>query len=211
MSNKNPSIGVIDHNYANIHSVVKALDYLKVKHKIIKKADDINNVEAIILPGVGSFDAAMESLNNNGFTNEIKEASKKNLPIMGVCLGMQLLFEKSDEGSLAGIGIVKGEVIKINVDNTNLKIPHMGWNKTTKCHGNTLMDGIENDTYFYYVHGYKCIPHDESIMTSFTTYSQKICSSIEVNSIFGTQFHPEKSGMEGINVYKNFISKLKEL
>ncbi len=211
MSNKNPLIGIIDHNYANIHSVVKALVYLKVNHKIIKKPQDMNNIEAIILPGVGSHDAAMESLNNNGFANEIKTASKKNIPIMGVCLGMQLLFEKSEEGSLPGLGIVKGEVIKINVGNTGLKIPHMGWNKTTKCQGNTLMDGIENNTYFYYVHGYKCIPFDKSVMTSFTTYSQEICSSIEVKSIFGTQFHPEKSGIEGINVYKNFINKLKKI
>ena len=171
-------IAIIEYNTGNVSAISNMLSKINEKSVITSDPKIIEDSEIIILPGVGSFDAAMESLNNNGFTNEIKEASKKNLPIMGVCLGMQLLFEKSDEGSMAGIGIVKGEVIKINVDNTNLKIPHMGWNKTTKCHGNTLMDGIENDTYFYYVHGYKCIPHDESIMTSFTTYSQKICSSI---------------------------------
>ena len=205
---KDPKVGIVDHNYANIHSVKKALDFLGCKSLIIHDPKELEFLDGIVLPGVGAFDSAMKRLNEVGFTEKIKEIAKRGIPIIGVCMGMQLLFKKSQEGSLEGLGLIDGEVTKIDVGLEKLKIPHIGWNKTHKNRKSVLMENVNDREYFYYVHGFKCEPTDKSIISSHTVYGEEICSSIETENIYATQFHPEKSGIKGLEIYKNFINGL---
>tara|TARA_B100001029_G_scaffold179846_1_gene191577 strand:+ start:618 stop:1253 length:636 start_codon:yes stop_codon:yes gene_type:complete len=204
----NPKIGIINHNFANLHSVKKALDYLNCSNKIINKPDDISHeIDAIILPGVGAFDAAIGSLQKSNFIKPIKDAVNLGTPILGVCLGMQLLFTNSEEGKLKGLDLIKGKVTEIKKKNKDMKIPHMGWNSITIKSNSTLFNNIKGKEYFYFVHSYKCEPEDKSIITTSVSYGDEICSSIEYENIFATQFHPEKSGEIGLEIYKNFILK----
>ena len=205
---KNSLIGIIDHRFANLHSVKKALDYLECPNTIINNPDKLTKVDALILPGVGAFDAAMSTLNNSGFVEPIKATVSNGIPLLGVCLGMQLLFSESEEGNLPGFDLIKGKVTEIKKVNEEMKIPHMGWNSVTLKTKSILFNNIIDEEYFYFVHGYKCEPSDKSVVTSITNYGEEICSSIENNSIFATQFHPEKSGKNGLEVYKNFILKV---
>ncbi len=206
-----PKIGIINHNFANLHSVKKALDYLNCSNKIIDKPNDLSNeIDAIILPGVGAFDAAIDSLQKSNFINPIKDAANLGTPILGVCLGMQLLFTDSEEGKLKGLDLIRGKVTEIKKKNKDMKIPHMGWNSITIKTNSTLFNDIKAGEYFYFVHGYKCEPTDKSIITTTVSYGDEICSSIEYKNIFATQFHPEKSGEIGLEIYKNFISKVSE-
>ena len=207
----NPKIGIINHNFANLHSVKKALDYLNCPNIIINKPNELSGeVDGIILPGVGAFDAAMNSLQISNFINPIKDIVGLGVPILGVCLGMQLLFTKSEEGILEGLNLIEGEVTEIKKVRKDMKIPHMGWNSIEIKSNSVLFNNIKSGEYFYFVHGYKCEPKDESIVSTEVTYGDVICSSIEKDSIFATQFHPEKSGEIGLEIYKNFISKVSE-
>ena len=206
-----PKIGIINHNFANLHSVKKALDYLNCSNKIIDNPNDLSNeIDAIILPGVGAFDAAIDSLKKSNFISPIKDAANLGTPILGVCLGMQLLFTDSEEGKLKGLDLIRGKVTEIKKKNKDMKIPHMGWNSITIKTSSTLFNNIKSGEYFYFVHGYKCEPEDKSIVTTSVIYGDEICSSIEYKNIFATQFHPEKSGEIGLEIYKNFISKVSE-
>ena len=200
-------LGIVNHRYANIHSVRKALEYLNCNYIEINNSSDFKDVNAVILPGVGAFDAAMQVLNDSGMTESLLEINKKNIPILGICLGMQLLFERSEEGTEKGLGLIEGKVEKI-IQLNDLKIPHMGWNETYLSKKNNLFKGIKNKTFFYYVHSYECKPKDKEIVSSYSFYGNEICSSIEYKNIFATQFHPEKSGENGIKIYKNFIEHI---
>ena len=207
MSTDNLIIGIVNHRYANIHSVKKALNFINCKHIELNKPSDFSKVDAIILPGVGAFDAAMQVLNRSGMTESLKNANHKQTPIFGICLGMQLLFEKSEEGSEKGLGLIEGNVKKI-IQIDDIKIPHMGWNKTYYQNKNNIFKNIKNESFFYYVHSYECIPSNKSVISSYANYGNKICSSVENENIIATQFHPEKSGNNGIKLYKNFIERL---
>lgn len=200
-------LGIINHRYANIHSVKKALEYLNCNYIEVNNTSDFRKVNAVILPGVGAFDAAMKVLNDSGMAESLLEINQKNIPILGVCLGMQLLFERSEEGLEEGLGIIEGKVEKI-MQFDELKIPHMGWNETYLIKKDILFKGIENKTFFYYVHSYECKPKNKELISSYSFYGNKICSSIEYENIFATQFHPEKSGENGIKIYKNFIEQI---
>ena len=207
----NPKIGIINHNFANLHSVKKALDYLNCPNKIINNPNDISKeIDGVILPGVGAFDAAIDSLQKSKFIEPIKYIVSTGTPILGVCLGMQLLFTNSEEGELKGLDLIKGNVTEIIKKDKDMKIPHMGWNSIKIKSNSILFTNIKVEEYFYFVHGYKCEPKDKSIITSSVTYGDEICSSIEYENIFATQFHPEKSGEIGLEIYKNFISRVLE-
>ena len=207
MSNETLTLGIINHRYANIHSVKKALKYVDCNYIELNYPSEFNKVSAIILPGVGAFDAAMQVLNNTGMSDALLEANNRKTPIFGICLGMQLLFNRSEEGNEDGLGLIDGEVKKIKQIN-DLKIPHMGWNETYFPKKTSNFKNIKNKSFFYYVHSYECVPSSENVITSYTYYGNKICSSIEYKNIFATQFHPEKSGNDGIKIYKNFIRNL---
>jgi len=200
-------LGIVNHRYANIHSVKKALNYINCNHIELNNPSDFNNIDAIILPGVGAFDAAMQVLKKSGMAKSLIKANLNKTPIFGICLGMQLLFEESEEGSEKGLGLIKGSVKKI-IQIDDIKIPHMGWNETYYQNKSNIFTKIKNKSFFYYVHSYECVPLNKDVITSYTNYGNKICSSIENENIIATQFHPEKSGSNGIKIYKNFIDGL---
>ena len=207
MKTDNLILGIVNHRYANIHSVKKALNYINCNHIELNNPSDFNDIDAIILPGVGAFDAAMQVLKNSGMANSLIKANLNKTPIFGICLGMQLLFEKSEEGSEKGLGLIEGSVKKI-IQIDDIKIPHMGWNETYYQNKSNIFKKIKNKSFFYYVHSYECVPLNKDVITSYTNYGNKICSSIENENIIATQFHPEKSGSNGIKIYKNFIDGL---
>ena len=207
MKTDNLILGIVNHRYANIHSVKKALNYINCNHIELNNPSDFNDIDAIILPGVGAFDAAMQVLNNSGMAKSLIKANLNKTPIFGICLGMQLLFEESEEGSEKGLGLIKGSVKKI-IQIDDIKIPHMGWNETYYQNKSNIFTKIKNKSFFYYVHSYECVPLNKDVITSYTNYGNKICSSIENENIIATQFHPEKSGSNGIKIYKNFIDGL---
>ena len=207
MKTDNLILGIVNHRYANIHSVKQSLNYINCNHIELNNPSDFNGIDAIILPGVGAFDAAMQVLNNSGMAKSLIKANLNKTPIFGICLGMQLLFEESEEGSEKGLGLIKGSVKKI-IQIDDIKIPHMGWNETYYQNKSNIFTKIKNKSFFYYVHSYECVPLNKDVITSYTNYGNKICSSIENENIIATQFHPEKSGSNGIKIYKNFIDGL---
>ena len=207
MKTDNLILGIVNHRYANIHSVKKALNYINCNHIELNNPSDFNDIDAIILPGVGAFDAAMQVLKKSGMAKSLIKANLNKTPIFGICLGMQLLFEESEEGSEKGLGLIKGSVKKI-IQIDDIKIPHMGWNETYYQNKSNIFTKIKNKSFFYYVHSYECVPLNKDVITSYTNYGNKICSSIENENIIATQFHPEKSGSNGIKIYKNFIDGL---
>lgn len=197
---------IIDYGAGNIKSVEKALLSLGQEVVITDDADTILNAERIILPGVGAFGNAMAQLEKTGLDEVIREAVRRKIPFLGICLGLQLLFEKSDEAlGVKGLGVLKGEVKKIPAKK-GLKIPHMGWNSLDIKPQARLFDGIANNSYVYFVHSYYLKAEDENIVAASTEYSTHIHASVESGNIFACQFHPEKSSDVGLRILKNFAS-----
>ena len=196
-------IAVIDYGAGNIFSVKNALDYLGCENKLTKSADDIKNADGIILPGVGAFPHAMKMLNESGLVNTIKEEAKKK-PFLGICLGMQLLFEKSYEfEECAGLGLIGGYVDKI--PDEGLVIPHMGWNRLEVNHECSLFEGLSENEYVYFVHSYKAFCGEENLY-AYCEYGSKVPAVVsDGKTVFGAQFHPEKSGETGLKMLKNFV------
>ena len=166
------------------------------------------NAEQVILEKYSKeIKEEMENLIEQDLDDPIKKLTLSGTPLLGICLGMQLLMENSEEGSLNGIGLVNGTAKIIESTEKEIKIPHMGWNNIEINNNNSrILNGIKDNDYFYFVHSYKCIPTNYSEMTAFTKYGQDICAVIEKNNIFATQFHPEKSGKIGLKIYQNFLS-----
>ncbi|MDE7288743.1 MAG: imidazole glycerol phosphate synthase subunit HisH, partial [Oscillospiraceae bacterium] len=197
-------IAVIDYGAGNIFSVKNALDYLGCENKLTKYADDIKNADGIILPGVGAFPWAMKMLNESGLVDTIKTEAKKK-PFLGICLGMQLLFEKSYEfEECAGLGLIKGYVDKI--PETDLIIPHMGWNKLEiRMPDCELFRQLSEDEYVYFVHSYKAFCDDKNLY-AYCEYGSRVPALVsDGNTVFGAQFHPEKSGETGLKILRNFF------
>ena len=197
-------IAIIDYGIGNITSIQNSLNKIDVKNKIIQTPVELDNFTHIILPGVGSFKAAMTAIINKGWSNKIKEdvVSKKK-PILGICLGMQLLFEKGYEnGETEGLGLLKGEVVKINEENK--KIPHLGWNNLEDSNQNSLLTNLNNSPDFYFAHSYHVLPINKNIIKSYVIYGNKIVAVVAENNIYGTQFHPEKSQDNGMTLLLNF-------
>lgn len=197
-------ISIIDYDAGNLKSVEKALNYLGEKTVITRDRNVILNSDKVILPGVGSFGDAMNNLRNYGLIDVIHEAVDAGKPFLGICLGLQLLFERSDESPEAeGLGILKGEILRIP-EKEGLKIPHMGWNSIDIKKNAKLFNGIENNSYVYFVHSYYLKASDESIVAASTEYSVHIHASVEKDNVFACQFHPEKSSDTGLKILKNF-------
>jgi imidazole glycerol phosphate synthase glutamine amidotransferase subunit len=198
-------IGIIKYRAGNIFSVMACIKKIGKDCYFIEEGKDIEKAEYIILPGVGNFAKGIEFLNKNGLTEKIKEKLKEGIPFLGICLGLQLLFEFSEEGNKRGMNILKGKVIKFK--NINLKIPHMGWNKLEILKGNRLLYGISENSYFYFAHSYYVLPEENDIIYGKTEYGIKFPSLIIKKNIVGVQFHPEKSGEKGLKFIKNFLEK----
>lgn len=200
-------IAVIDYGAGNIFSVKNALDYLGFESVLTGKKEDIETADAIILPGVGAYPAAMKMLQKSGLIDTIKTQAYKK-PFLGICLGMQLLFEKGYEfKECDGLRLIPGSVKKMEEE--NLIIPHMGWNKLEILNECPLVSGLSKDSFVYFVHSYKAECADENIC-AYSTYGGKVPALVfNGNTIFGAQFHPEKSGETGLKILRNFGGLIK--
>ncbi len=197
-------IAIIDYDAGNLKSVEKALMHLGQEAVITRNKEELLNADKVILPGVGSFGDAMGKLNSYGLVDTIKEVVALRKPFIGICLGMQLLFNGSEEAEgCKGLGIFDGEILRIPKCG-DLKIPHMGWNSLDIRPGTRLYKGIENNSYVYFVHSYYLKAKNEEEIAATTEYCTLIHASVEKDNIFGCQFHPEKSGEVGLKILKNF-------
>ena len=196
-------ISIIDYGLGNLKSVHKALNSLGFTSKITSSIKDINNCNGIIFPGVGSFGDCMKELDKRGLINSLKKSISSGKPFMGICLGLQILFERSEESpNVEGLSILKGEISKIKFDN-DLKVPHMGWNKINIIKDSSILQGINSDAWMYFVHSFK-FNNDFKITDSVSSYGEIFSASINKDNIFATQFHPEKSSEIGLTILKNF-------
>lgn len=198
-------IAIIDYDAGNIKSVEKALQKLGAEVVITKDADTILHADKVILPGVGAFGDAMANLKKYGLDEVIHQVVDKGTPFFGICLGLQLLFERSDETpGVEGLGILKGEILRIP-EKDDLKIPHMGWNSLHLQNGGRLFKGLSENAYVYFVHSYYLKAEEEEIVKATTDYSVNIHASVEKGNVFACQFHPEKSSEVGLKILKNFV------
>ena len=197
-------IAIIDYDAGNIKSVEKALKTLGQEVIVTRDADIILKADKVILPGVGAFGDAMGKLHDYGHVDVIYKVVEKNTPFLGICLGLQLMFESSEETpGVEGLGILKGKIVKIP-ENGDLKIPHMGWNSLHFQNNGRLFANLPQDSYVYFVHSYYLQADDESIVKATTDYSTCIHASVEKDNVFACQFHPEKSSDVGLTILKNF-------
>lgn len=198
-------VAIIDYDAGNIKSVEKAMQFLGQEVTVTRDRETILNADKVILPGVGAFGDAMGKLRQYGLDEVIHEVAEKEIPLLGICLGLQLLFERSDETpGVEGLGVLKGEILRIP-EKEGLKIPHMGWNSLRYPHQGRLFRGIPEDSYVYFVHSYYLKAEDENIVTATTEYSTLIHASVEQGNVFACQFHPEKSSDVGLQILKNFV------
>lgn len=198
-------IAVIDYETGNLGSVSKALESLGAKVKVTQKSSDLKKADKIVLPGVGAFKDAMSALGNLGLIEPLKDAIAAKKPYLGICLGLELLFDESEEGgSSGGMGILKGDVIKFR--DPLLKVPHIGWNQLNKKRADCpLFKGINDDAFFYFVHSYYVRPRDKEIIAAVTDYGCDFTSMVWKDNIYAVQYHPEKSQQAGLKFLENFI------
>lgn len=199
-------VAIIDYDAGNIRSVEKAIQFLGGKAAITRDKGQILNSSHVILPGVGAFGDAMEKIRQYGLEETIHQVVEKEIPFLGICLGQQIMFEKSEEApGVKGLGLLEGEIVKIPKKD-GLKIPHMGWNNLSIKKGTKLFAGVPDDSYVYFVHSYYLKASDPDIVAASTEYSEIIHASVEKGNVFACQFHPEKSSTVGLQILKNFIS-----
>jgi len=205
-------IVIIDYGMGNLSSVKNALNFLGLESKISSDEDDIRNAKGLILPGVGAFPDAMETIERLSLDKIIKEEVAKNKPLLGICLGMQLLFENGFEGlERKGLGLLKGSIVKMKDDKkNNIKIPHIGWNNLIYNKKDELFNYIEEGKFVYYVHSYFVQGYNDDDLVAYSEYGEnKIPGVVRCKNVMGAQFHPEKSGTVGLNILKNFGELIK--
>ena len=198
-------VAIIEYDAGNLRSVEKALEALGAETVVTRDPEVIAGSSRVILPGVGSFGDAMERLNQYGLPDVIRRTVSGNKPFLGICLGLQLLFEESEESpGVPGLGILKGKILKIP-QTEGLKIPHMGWNSLNLKPDSRLFAGIRDQEYVYFVHSYYLKAQEESQVAATTWYGTEIHAAVEAGNVFACQFHPEKSGDTGLRILKNFL------
>ena len=195
---------IIDYGMGNLKSVYNALKKLECECKISSDIEEIRKADKLILPGVGAFKDCMDNLNKAGLPDVIREEVSKGKPLLGICLGMQVLFEKGFEGDeCEGLGLLQGEVRLM--EDPNVKIPHIGWNNLEKNREDNLLNGLNDKPFVYYVHSYRATGYRDEDLVGFSTYgSLKIPGLVRRKNVIGAQFHPEKSGEIGLQILKNF-------
>lgn len=199
-------IAIIDYDAGNIKSVEKAFQYLGEKTIVSRDKDEILAADKVVLPGVGAFGDAMKKLRDYNLVSTIYDVVDKKTPFLGICLGLQLLFESSDETpDVSGLGILSGEILRIP-DKPGFKIPHIGWNSLELSNHGRLFQNIDEQSYVYFVHSYYLKAKEESIVKASTEYVTHIHASVERDNVFACQFHPEKSGDVGLKILSNFAN-----
>lgn len=211
-------IAVVDYGMGNLRSVSKALEHVSPSKTIVVTGnpDEIAQAVRVVFPGQGAMPDCIRELDARGLRDVVVAASR-NKPFLGICIGLQMLFEHSEEGNAAGLGVFKGNVKRfvpeamVGHDGEKLKVPHMGWNQVYQVHGasdkpHPLWNGIENGARFYYVHSYYVQPDDESIVAGYSQYPNKFTCAIASNNLFAVQFHPEKSANAGLQLLSNFVN-----
>lgn len=200
-------IAVVDYDAGNIKSVEKALQYIGEKPLITRDLSEIARAEKIIVPGVGAFGDAMNKMNRYGLTDVLRKTAKEGTPILGICLGLQLFFEKSEEdsGRAEGLHLLPGEIVRFP-DVDGFKIPHMGWNSISINPESQLFRGIPNHSYVYFVHSYYLKAKNKQDVAAVTDYIVEVHAAVEHENVFATQFHPEKSGEIGLQILNNFVT-----
>lgn len=197
-------ITVIDYDAGNLKSVEKALQSLGEDVLVTRDRQELLSADKVILPGVGNFGDAMEKLEGFGLVNVIQDVIRQGKPFLGICLGLQLLFERSEEApGVKGLGILKGEILRIP-DGDGLKVPHIGWNSLKLQNQGRLFVGLEEEPYVYFVHSYYLKAADPQIVKAVTEYGVPIDASVEQGNVYACQFHPEKSSRTGLAILKNF-------
>ena len=199
-------IAILDYGAGNLRSVQLAFERLSAPTFVTRSAEEAMAADGLILPGVGAFADAMTALKNSGLLPALEYARDNGQPLLGICLGMQALFDGSEEGEgVPGLGFVPGYVRRLP-DADGLKIPHMGWNDIRAEKDSPLLSGLPDEPYVYFVHSYACFADDAEDVLTTTEYGVRFCSSVQRGHIFGTQFHPEKSGKVGEQILKNFLN-----
>ena len=197
-------IAILDYDAGNIRSVEKAFQYLGEETVLSRDRDEILSADKVVLPGVGAFGDAMNKLKDYNLVNTIYDVVDKKIPFLGICLGLQLLFESSDETpGVSGLGILPGNILRIP-NKPGYKIPHIGWNSLELTNNGRLFDGVAENAYVYFVHSYYLKARDEEMVKASTEYVTHIHASVEKDNVFACQFHPEKSGDVGLKILSNF-------
>ena len=200
-------IAIVDYGAGNLMSVHNSLDFLGYENKIAASPEVIEQAAGVILPGVGAFPDAMDALHASGLTDAVLEAAKKK-PFLGICLGMQMLFEESDEvRPCKGLGLLPGRIERIR---TSLKLPQIGWNALDILRPNAMTEGVQQGDYVYFVHSFMAVPAEEGDLAAVTDYGARVPAMVARGNLFGCQFHPEKSGKVGLKMLQNF-AKLMEV
>lgn len=208
------NIVIVDYSLGNMFSVQQAFAYFGIDAPLTRDKNQIDNADAIVLPGVGAFAEAMKNLQEMDLVNTIKSSIDKGKPFLGICLGMQLLFSKSEEfGSTEGFGIIPGQIKKFNFTDKKVRVPQMAWNNIQQPSSNkwknTALETVKDNEFMYFVHSYYAVPEDTNHVLCETSYEGlKYCSAVIKDNILATQFHPEKSATEGLKIYKNWIEKI---
>jgi glutamine amidotransferase len=203
---------IIDYGMGNLQSVKNALDFLGLESKISSDKEEMRKAKALILPGVGAFPDAMDTIERLSLDKSIKEEVAKNKPLLGICLGMQLLFENGFEGiERKGLGLLKGNIVKLKDDKkNNIKSPHIGWNDLIYNKKDELFNSIEEGEFVYYVHSYFAQGYNEEDLVAYSEYGENtIPGVVRYNNVMGAQFHPEKSGTVGLTILRNFGELIK--
>lgn len=195
-------ITIIDYGLGNLASVANALEKIEIPYEISSDPVVIKNAEALILPGDGAAGQAMKNLKKNDLDVAIQQALKKGTPFLGICIGMQILLSSSEENDTKCLNIISGKVKKIQTDQ---KIPQIGWNEISITnYKSRIMKNVKNNTYFYFINSFVCVPEEKNVIAGVTEYGETFCSVFEKENVFGVQFHPEKSGEAGLTMLKNF-------
>ena len=198
-------VAIVDYEAGNLRSVQKAIEACGSIAKITTDVEDINSCDGIILPGQGASDSAMSKLNELGLSETIKKQINKGKPFLGICLGLQLLFDSSEEGDLPGLGLIQGRIKKFSKDS---KVPHIGWNQVSFNKNHPFIEGIPNQSNFYFAHSYFSKIERKKQQLATTDYGIEFCSAVAIDNLVAVQFHPEKSGILGLGLYKNFLNMI---
>ena len=198
-------IAIVDYEMGNLRSVAKAFERLGAAAEVTRDPERIASAPGVVLPGVGAFGACMANLTSLGLVQPVKQAIGAGRPFLGICLGMQLLFDESEEfGPVAGLGILRGRVVRFPPSH-DLKVPHMGWNAVRIARRAPVLAGIDDGEYVYFVHSYYPVPADPAVVATTTGYGIEFASSVVRDNVFACQFHPEKSQRVGLRILENFI------